>query len=76
MILLYIAIVLLSLIGIGWRREEDSGQCLSIQQCNAIKGISILLVFVSHANQYISANGYDYLMLGDNLFFAINKGIG
>lgn len=76
MIALYIAIVLLSVIGIGWRREEDSGQCLSIRQCNAIKGISILLVFVRHANQYVYGNGYGYSMLGDQLFLAIDESIG
>lgn len=74
MILLYIAIVLLSAVGIGWRREL--GQSLSIQQCNAIKGISILLVFVSHANQYVNGHGYGYSMLGDQWFLAINEGIG
>ncbi len=76
MILLYIAIVLLSVIGIGWRREGDSGQCLSIQQCNAIKGISILLVFISHACDYVTICGYSYDLIGDNLFLAINRGIG
>ena len=76
MILLYIAIVLLSVIGIGWRREQDSAQCLSKQQCNAIKGISILLVFVSHANQYVNGQGYGYSILGDQLFLAINGSIG
>ncbi len=74
MIALYIAIVLLSAVGIGWRREL--GQSLSIQQCNAIKGISILLVFVSHANQYVNGHGYGYSMLGDQWFLAINEGIG
>lgn len=74
MLLLYIAIVLLSLIGFGWRREL--GQSLSIQQCNAIKGISILLVFVRHANQYVYSNGYGYSMLGDQLFLAIDESIG
>lgn len=76
MILLYFAIVLLSVIGIGLRHGVDVVQALSIQQCNAIKGISILLVFISHANQYISHNGYDYSLLGDNLFIAVNEGIG
>lgn len=74
MIALYFAIVLLSAVGIGWRREV--GQSLSIQQCNAIKGISILLVFVSHANQYVNGHGYGYSMLGDQWFLAINEGIG
>ena len=74
MITLYIAIVLLSVIGIGWRREV--GQSLSIQQCNAIKGISILLVFVSHANQYVNGHGYGYSMLGDQWFLAINEAMG
>ena len=44
MIVLYIAIALLSVMGIGWRRDEGRDQSLSIEQCNAIKGISILLV--------------------------------
>ncbi len=74
MITLYIAIVLLSVIGIGWRREV--GQSLSIQQCNAIKGISILLVFVSHSTQYVYGHGYGYSLLGDQWFLAIDESIG
>ena len=76
MIFLYIVIVLLSLKGIGWRREEDGGQCLSIQQCNAIKGISILLVFIGHACGYIVNHGYSFHLIGDNLFLAINRVVG
>ena len=74
MILLYIVIILLSAVGIGWRREV--GQSLSIQQCNAIKGISILLVFVRHATQYVNGHGYGYSMLGDQWFLAINEAMG
>jgi hypothetical protein len=74
MIALYIVIILLSAVGISWRLEQ--GQSLSIKQCNAIKGISILLVFVTHANQYVYGNGYGYSMLGDQLFLAIDESIG
>ena len=64
------------MVGIGLRSEADSGQSLSIEQCNAIKGISILLVFVSHANQYVGDSGYPYEFLGDHLFLTIKKAIG
>lgn len=76
MILLYIAIVLLSMIGIGLRHKLDGEQALSIQQCNAIKGISILLVFVSHACGYIDGSGYSYNFPGDRLFLTLNRMIG
>jgi hypothetical protein len=62
--------------GIGWRRDEGRDQSLSIEQCNAIKGISILLVFVRHVNQYVKECGYSYDLLGDNLFLTIDNAIG
>ena len=64
------------MVGIGLRSDVDSGESLSIEQCNVIKGISILLVFVSHANQYVSDSGYPYEFMGDHLFLSINNAIG
>ena len=64
------------MVGIGLRPKVDGDQTLSISQCNAIKGISILLVFVRHANQYVRECGYSYDSLGDNLFLTIDHAIG
>lgn len=41
---------------------------LSRNQTDSIKGIFILVVFLSHANGYIARSGYAYNTLGDNLF--------
>ena len=76
MILLYVIVVFFCLIGIRLRRESECDQALCIEQCKAIKGVSILLVLISHANQYIQGNGYGYSMLGDQLFLAIRESIG
>lgn len=75
MVILYILIVVLCLWGLGIRKESK-GDYLSREQGNAIKGIFILMVFVSHANGYIRDAGYSYPYLSDTLFTAIKDYFG
>lgn len=76
MLLFYLLVLLISFYGLGLRKDSTHGEALSIEQCNAIKGISILLVFISHASQYVSASGYPYSMFGDDIFLNIKSSIG
>ena len=76
MLVFYLLVLLISIYGLGLRKDSTNGEALSIEQCNAIKGISILLVFISHASQYVSASDYQYSMLGDDVFLGIKSSIG
>ncbi len=76
MLAFYLLVLLISFYGLGLRKDSTHGEALSIEQCNAIKGISILLVFISHASQYVSASGYQYSMFGDDIFLNIKSSIG
>lgn len=76
MLIFYLLVLLISICGLGLRNNSTHYEALSIEQCNAIKGISILLVFISHASQYVSASGYYYSMLGDNVFLSIKSFVG
>ena len=76
MLVFYLLVILISVYGLGFRKDSTLGDALSIEQCNAIKGISILLVFISHASQYVSASDYQYSMIGDDLFLCIKSSIG
>ena len=67
MLLPYLIIGLLCLWGIGLRKESD-GDYLSREQGNAVKGIFILMVLVSHSNQYVADAGYAYSRWSDALF--------
>lgn len=49
---------------------------LAIDRCNAIKGLFIALVFISHINQYITKSGYVSKNIGDELYFTITSAIG
>ena len=76
MLVFYLFVLLISIYGSGFRKDSTNGEALSIEQCNAIKGISILLVFISHASQYVSASGYQFSMPGDDVFLIIKSSIG
>ena len=75
MFLLYLVVGLLSLWGIGLRKGPD-GDYLSRGQGNAVKGFFILLVLISHANQYVAEAGYPYSGWSDRLFLWIGGAFG
>ena len=54
----YIAIALLSILGLRPRPREKWEDCVSRDQCDAIKGICILLVFLRHVWPYVQKAGY------------------
>ena len=74
MIFFILAIVLFLLGGVFFRDENKN--YLSKSQSNVIKGFFILLVFLSHAQQYITNSGYSYERLGDSAYMKMNSAMG
>lgn len=59
MLILYILILFLLLYGIKFKLTGMLDDYLAKEQCNAIKGVFILLVFIRHIYQYIKSSEYD-----------------
>ena len=76
MLLFYIIILLLSLYGISFVKSGFNQDYISKEQCNAIKGIFILIVFTRHIWPYLSKFGYDFSAPGDSLFINIDRWMG
>ena len=73
MITFYVAIFVLCLWGIKFSPKKGFDDFLQRDQCDSIKGIFILLVFVRHVLQYIIASGYEFSSLQDKLFLKIDR---
>ena len=76
MIAFYVGIILLCLFGLKIQRKGFFGDFLSIDQCNAIKGVFILTVFIRHSLQYILRSGYLFTTFPDKLFLQIDRELG
>lgn len=79
MFLLYIIISLLLLSGITFFKTDCYEGYISKEQkeqCNRIKGFFIVVVFCRHIAPYLADAGYDFSLLGDNLFCLIDGRIG
>lgn len=59
MIFLYLLICLVCCVGIRYRKSGYYDTYIGKEQCNAIKGVFILCVFISHIYQYILICGYE-----------------
>lgn len=58
MLIIYLFLItILTFWGISISKDDDY---LSKERCNSIKGIFILLIFLTHSFQYIRASGYDF----------------
>ena len=75
MILLYILILLLSLYGIRIKKNGFYTDYIGKQQCDAIKGIFIIVVFSRHLWPYMVKAGYTASNTGDILFTHLNSWI-
>lgn len=73
MILLYILILLLSLYGIRVKKDGFYTDYIGKQQCDAIKGIFIIVVFSRHLWPYMVEAGYTVSNTGDVLFTLLNS---
>lgn len=76
MFLLYLLITILLILGIKYYAADYNDGYLSKEQCNCIKGFFIVVVFCRHIAPYLSDAGYDFSLLGDNLFRQIDCRIG
>ena len=70
--LLFIAVVLLG----GAKISKENTGYISKEQCNVVKGVCILLVFLRHAQQYINSYGYEYERLGDMSYLLADTAMG
>ena len=76
MILFYTAIALLALAGISINKTSFHRDYLSKEKTNAIKGIFLLFVFISHAIPYLLRCGYEFDAIGDNTLRSIQIHMG
>ena len=56
--MLYLYLIFIFLLSLWGIRFSTDGDYLSKERCNSIKGIFILLIFLSHSLQYIKESGY------------------
>ena len=73
MIAFYAGILILCLWKISFSKKSFFNDFLQRDQCDSIKGIFILLVFVRHILQYIIGSGYDFSAMPDQLFLKIDR---
>lgn len=76
MFLLYLIIIFWVIFGLKFYRQNYYVGYLSKEQTNSIKGFFIVVVFCRHIAPYLADSGYDFSMLGDNLFRWIDGRIG
>ena len=76
MLLFYIIILLLSLYGISFIKSGFNQDYISKEQCNAIKGIFILIVFIRHIWPYLRNYGYVFTSSSDSIFMWIDRWMG
>ena len=73
MLFLYLIFILILIL---WRiKIKENDGYISIERCNSIKGIFILLIVLTHSMGYIDSCGYEYGGV-DKLVFLFRKGIG
>lgn len=69
MIALLILLCLALLLGLRRRGNDDcAATWLNKETTMALNGFWILVVFLSHSNQYISRGGYQYVHFGDGVY--------
>lgn len=71
----YILLLLLALAGAGFRSRGFREDFLGREQCSAIKGISILAIFVSHVLIFLAGKGYSADRFLDALAIRIQDGL-
>ena len=67
MLLFYIAIFALVFLGLRKRDTLGLDSALEVAQANVVKGVFILLVFLSHIKPYIIESGYKITGIDGNL---------
>ena len=73
---IYILLFIFCFIELRFFYTGYNNDYLSKNQCNAVKGFFIILVFLSHINQYILKSGYRPSSLSDDVYFHITSTVG
>lgn len=78
MMLFYLAILFLVLLGVTFflPNGRSLSDVMSKAQCNVIKGVCILLVFIRHVWPYVLQSGYPSTSLLDKAGSFVNGGLG
>ena len=76
LIIIYILLLIFCVIGFRFYYSGYNNDYLSKNQCNAVKGFFIILVFLSHINQYILKSGYRPSSFSDDVYFHITSTVG
>lgn len=76
MIAFYLFLALLILVGVSYKKSGFYADYIGKEQCNAVKGIFIILIFYSHISKYMLSNGYESSSLFDNWFIYLSSHIG
>ena len=76
MIITLIILLLLCFYGIRFGKSHAYEGYISKDRTNVIKGVFILLVFLSHIKVFINDAGYESKGIGDNVFYSILGNIG
>lgn len=74
MLLFYIAIVALACFGLCKRDTLSLDSALEVTQTNVVKGVFILLVFLSHIQPYIIESGYKFNGIDEKILSWLNWG--
>ena len=76
MVIFYLIILILALVGIRYKKDGFWSDYIAKEQCNSIKGIFILVVFMRHVVPYITKAGYELSSVTDKLYVVGNTLIG
>lgn len=71
LITVFLILFIFCIRGAAFVKSGYNSNYLSISQCNFVKGVCIIWVFIRHINQYILANGYKASSIGDDSYFGI-----
>ena len=74
--LLYLLIFALCFVNIRLSKGGGFQDYLGKEQCNSIKGIFILMIFLSHSLQYFQGSGYGFSNVLDKLYPFVSAKIG
>lgn len=72
MYLIYIILLILVVFGISFNKVGINADYIGKVQCNAIKGICIVLVFIRHIKGYLDGMGYDDGFILERMAIFIN----
>lgn len=76
MLILYLALLLLVVSSLRYNVNGYNEDYLAFGTTNAVKGIFILLVFISHVVPYIVDAGYVYDGIMGDLFWRVHSWVG